>query len=241
MTAGNKMLDPIQRWSRSRQIRHVSKSKAPQSCCKPERSLVKGVHGLAKRVSSRPRSYSFGVSSRKLCAGASRATMNKEPCKYHGSAKLTRFRQSPASPLILNGINPGTVLPPNRFVFDINVHIPNGTTGTPIGKVSKRVLLDTGADLNLISFPAFRDVRTPMATSSVCLQSLAGQTAIDGEIRLSFNFLSSHAAKSHLQNAYCEDFAVISDGERPLFDCILGSQWIFAHWEEVSALMASRI
>ena len=45
------------------------------------------------------------------------------------------------------------------FVFDINIRVQDGSSGRP-RKVMKRVLLDTGSDLNLISAPAHADLGT---------------------------------------------------------------------------------
>ena len=111
----------------------------------------------------------------------------------------------------------------NPFVFDINIHIID----QPLTKIMKRVLLDTGADLNIISFVAYRGLGAPLRTFHHSVYSLAGETAVVGEIYLTWNFLL--AGVSSPNNVHGARFFVLADTEMPAFDMILGHRWITEH------------
>ncbi|RMD41522.1 hypothetical protein DV735_g3599, partial [Chaetothyriales sp. CBS 134920] len=141
-----------------------------------------------------------------------------------------------ASTLSLPNPDPFVALPSSRrCVFDINIRIPG--LG---GKVAKRVLLDTGADLNLIAASAHEDVGSSIDLEPARLLSLGGRTLLKGKTELTFNFLAT-AGSSAPKNTYTEVFAVVARTEPPLFDCILGAHWILSHFEDFIMLMASRI
>ena len=122
-------------------------------------------------------------------------------------------------------------------MFDINCHVVDQATGLLISKVAKRVLLDTGADINLISHTAFHDLGREMVQAPRSIESLAGQTALSGEAAITFTFLTGATTASRCQRTFTEDFSVVSKSERPLFDIILGGKWFFAHWNLVSSLI----
>ncbi|RMZ87430.1 hypothetical protein DV736_g5342, partial [Chaetothyriales sp. CBS 134916] len=127
-----------------------------------------------------------------------------------------------------------------RCVFDINIRIQRQNNGSFGGKVARRVLLDTGADLNLIAASAHEDVGSPIDLHPAKLLSLGGRTFLEGKTELTFNFVGT-GSLSTTKNTYTEVFAVIARNEQPLFDCILGAHWILRHWHDFTALMASKI
>ena len=192
------------------------------------------------KVSSSRRSAAAGLRRRRFRIEIARAVRKTKPSRNCHSAKPATWPSTSKISLRMGGSTSGASLPPNKFVLDINVHLPDDVTGDSIKRILKRVLLDTGADLNLISSSAFRDVQTPMTRVPGTIHSLSGQTSIEGKTRLSLNFLNSDAAAKWQQQAYSEDFFVISPSETALFDCILGHRWVFNHLDEVLALMAVR-
>lgn len=123
---------------------------------------------------------------------------------------------------------------PNPFVFDINIRTSTGQ------KVMKRILLDTGSDLNLISTSAYQDVLCPIRRTQHSVRSLAGQTSIVGETTLSWVFLVSSDLDSVEIPPQAESFSVLASAESAAFDCILGHGWILSHLEIFSALVRSK-
>lgn len=117
---------------------------------------------------------------------------------------------------------------PHPFVFDINVR--TARTGSEMSqKVMKRVLLDTGSDLNLISASAHADLKTVVKASKCCIRSVAGESAVVGKTRLEWTFIAGEARERSKRLVFSDDFHVLSRKEVPLFDCILGRHWITAH------------
>ena len=98
-----------------------------------------------------------------------------------------------------------------------------------VRRVMKRVLLDTGSDLNLISSAAHSSLRTPIRRKECKVQSVAGQSSIVGQTHLSWTFLCSDDADATSLPVFSDMFSVLSSTESPLFDCILGRHWIQAH------------
>lgn len=102
----------------------------------------------------------------------------------------------------------------------------------------KRILLDTGSDLNLISNTAYREVNSPIRRTQHSVRSLAGQTSIIGETALSWVFLvSKNLVEIPPQR---DNFSVLASAEPAAFDCILGHPWISSHLEVFSALVQSK-
>lgn len=114
------------------------------------------------------------------------------------------------------------------FVFDINIRMQHGRCGR-LRRVMKRVLLDTGSDLSLISSAAHADLRTPIQRQKCKVQSVAGQSSIIGQTQLSWTFLRSCDPDATSLADFSDVFFVLSSTESPLFDCILGRHWIQTH------------
>ncbi len=94
---------------------------------------------------------------------------------------------------------------------------------------SCRCLLDTGSDFNLISQRTLRTLKLQFtAREGPTLTGLGGvQIFPIGSVLLTWHM-------SHHKNViYADTFLVISDDEQPLFDVLLGKDWI----EESKALM----
>ena len=115
----------------------------------------------------------------------------------------------------------------NPFVFDINIRVPEASGKTR--KVMKRVLLDTGSDLNLISAPAQSDIKTRVRPQKCHVRSVSGQSSIVGETRMEWTFIRSNVSNTSSASVFNDTFFVLSKKEVPLFDCILGRQWIHDH------------
>ena len=115
----------------------------------------------------------------------------------------------------------------NPFVFDINICVPEASG--KIRKVMKRVLLDTGSDLNLISAPAHSDLKTRIRPQKCHIRSVSGQSSIVGETRMEWTFIRSNVSNSSSATVFNDTFFVLSKKELPLFDCILGRHWIHDH------------
>jgi hypothetical protein len=114
------------------------------------------------------------------------------------------------------------------FIFDINIHLTKAGSGVP-RKIMKRVLLDTGSDLNLISAAAHADLRTKIIPEKCCVHSVSGESQIVGSTRLRWNFISSDPHERSKPTGFSAVFHVLSKHETPSFDCILGHGWLKAN------------
>jgi hypothetical protein len=111
------------------------------------------------------------------------------------------------------------------FIFDINVQVAKCGSGVP-RKIMKRVLLDTGSDLNLISAAAHADLGTKIIPEECCVHSVAGESQIVGSTHLRWNFIPSESQKRSDAKTFSDVFHVLSKHETPSFDCILGHGWL---------------
>jgi hypothetical protein len=93
----------------------------------------------------------------------------------------------------------------------------------------KRVLFDTGSDMNLISAPTHADLKSPIRPLSYQIHSVAGQSCVVGETDLKWAFLDSKISAEGENSTYSDTFFVLSTKELTLFDCILGRHWIDEH------------
>jgi hypothetical protein len=93
----------------------------------------------------------------------------------------------------------------------------------------KRVLFDTGSDINLVSAPTHADLKTPIRPLSCQIHSVAGQSCAVGETELEWTFLDSTVSAGENDSIYSDIFFILSTKELTLFDCILGRHWIDEH------------
>lgn len=153
----------------------------------------------------------------------------------HGWRHLSQKRRRPRAPPRLTcyatNIFEGVQWRLNPFVFDINVRTGTGQ------KTMKRVLLDTGSDLNLISNSVHREIGSTLNRKKHSVRSLAGQSSIVGETTLSWNFITSSPQTTSPPQV--DVFFVLARTESTSFDCILGHSWIWSHLDIFSALMRS--
>lgn len=140
-------------------------------------------------------------------------------------------------PLFCNLHTTEDILSPNPFVFDINIHLDQRADGQS-RKVLKRVLLDTGSDLNLISAPAHADLKTSTRSSRHSVRSVAGESSVVGETHLQWSFISSKSGLNSKPALFSDVFFVLSRREAPLFDCILSRHWIQANRSTFLSLWA---
>lgn len=124
----------------------------------------------------------------------------------------------------------------NPFLFDINICVPDDTGGQR--KVMKRVLVDSGSDLNLISHDALRSLESPARPLQRSVQSLAGTSAIVGEASLTWTFL---LIRPRAPSTHSDRFYVLAKSEHARFDCILSHIWIMSNIDVFTALLSSRV
>jgi hypothetical protein len=119
----------------------------------------------------------------------------------------------------------------NHFAFNIKVKTGDGKS------VMKRVLLDTGSDLNLISHNAYCDLGSNLQRRRCSVRSLAGKASIIGKTQLIWNFLLTPPQTRSRQHD--DEFFVLARTEAAAFDCILGHTWIWNHLDCFHDLMQS--
>lgn len=100
-------------------------------------------------------------------------------------------------------------------------------------------LLDTGASFNLISHGAYAALNRPMRPCQASVHSIAGDTEICGSIVIEWRFLPDDQRLVGSSKLYGAKFFVLSQSERPLFDCILGWPWLAENWVDVGKLFVA--
>ena len=123
---------------------------------------------------------------------------------------------------------------PNPFVVDMFIHLPTGAlskrqNGNP-SKTFRRVLLDTGADFNLISHRAYAELNLATQPYQGRVHSIGGYSELSSVARIQWHFRSGKLGRT--STLHCAKFYVLSQEASPHFDCILGRQWIFENWGE---------
>jgi hypothetical protein len=98
-------------------------------------------------------------------------------------------------------------------------------------------LLDTGASFNLISHRAHTALNRPMRPCEASVQSIAGDTEICGSIVIEWRFLPDDQRLVGSSKLYRAKFFILSQSQKPLFDCILGWPWLAENWIDVGKLL----
>ena len=126
----------------------------------------------------------------------------------------------------------------NIFVSLIFIHL-QPTSASRIGThqlstTPRRVLLDTGADFNLISFDAHVELDLIKQPYHGRVRSIGGYTELDWTVLLQWHFRSQSAGPPRAHRA---SFHVLPPSSNAKFDCILGRPWIEENWAEFIALV----
>ncbi|KAI1629346.1 hypothetical protein EDD37DRAFT_604239 [Exophiala viscosa] len=103
---------------------------------------------------------------------------------------------------------------------------------------SRRVLLDTGADFNLISHRAFSELHMKKEPIYGLVHSIGGYRKLAGTLLLHWHF-SIPGASAGRSSKHCAPFHILQSGKDPNFDCIIGRPWIEENWTEFIALVES--
>ena len=128
---------------------------------------------------------------------------------------------------------------PNIFQFDMIVHVNQQPQSRTCRRVMRRVLLDTGAKLNMVAAAALRGIELPVGGEPCEIRSIAGNSRIVGQTALRFHFLQDVETEG-VESTFEEEFNVLDGNEQPLFDFILGQEWISRHLLKFFELTSSK-
>ena len=127
------------------------------------------------------------------------------------------------------------------FVVDMFIHTPSKDPSQRNNKhptkTFRRVLLDTGADFNLISYHAQTELSLDRKPYRGFVHSISGHTELSSTTLLQWHFRGS-GKKEALSTLHCDQFYVLSAEVSPNFDCILGRHWIARNWAEFLDLIS---
>ncbi len=212
---------------------HAQAGYAPSVCheSQPDRALRRNTSSGNAQKTLLPEIRNSGCTTPSQCVPTSDLqTKSKLRPSQAGLRPLTHLQPPTANFERFFCGTHSTALAPacHPFVFDINIRVLDTFSGR-LRKVMKRVLLDTGSDLNLISAPAHADLRTDIRPQKHRVRSIGGQSAVVGETKLDWTFIRSRSAKEINNCVFSDSFFVLSKEETPLFDCILGRHWIQGH------------
>lgn len=126
------------------------------------------------------------------------------------------------------------------FQFDIIVHVTQQHHSRASRRVMRRVLLDTGAKMNMVSAAALHGIQFPVKGRQCEIRSIAGTSRIMGQTDLSFHFLDDVATEGAETSTFEEEFNLLDDNEQPLFDMVLGQEWISRHFLKFFDLTSSK-
>ena len=134
---------------------------------------------------------------------------------------------------------PSIASSPTLFQFDIVVHVNHRHQPCASRRVMRRVILDTGANMNMVSAAALRGIELPVGGEPCEIRSIAGSSRIIGQTDLRFHFLKD-VETGGIESAFEEEFNLLDDNEQPLFDFILGQEWIARHFLKFFDLTSSK-
>lgn len=101
----------------------------------------------------------------------------------------------------------------------------------------RRVLLDTGADFNLISFSAHAELGLSKQPYHGHVHSIGGCTELKSAIDLRWHFWRYNPDPKDTLRPYSASFIILPPESEARFDCILGRPWIEENWAEFVSLV----
>ncbi|KIX99818.1 uncharacterized protein Z520_04454 [Fonsecaea multimorphosa CBS 102226] len=129
----------------------------------------------------------------------------------------------------------------NLFVVLMFIHLEpkkNAKSGHRQSTTTpRRVLLDTGADFNLISDEAHTELDLKKQPYSGRVHSIGGYTDLSSTVVLQWHFRSYTSGADQTSPSYRAPFYVLPPESEAKFDCILGRPWIEENWDEFIALV----
>ncbi len=101
----------------------------------------------------------------------------------------------------------------------------------------RRVLLDTGADFNLISHGAHLELGLSKQPSRERVHSIGGFTELSSTVVVQWHFRTQCTTTRHPPLTHRGIFFILPPESNAKFDCILGRPWIEENWAEFNALV----
>lgn len=129
----------------------------------------------------------------------------------------------------------------NPFIVLMFIHLNVRDTllgGLPPTTTPRRVLLDTGADFNLISRGAYAQLNVDKEPYQGLVHSIGGYSELESTVLLHWHFRVPDVSAGRPPR-HCAPFHILREDSDPKFDCIIGRQWIVENWTEFTALVES--
>ena len=129
----------------------------------------------------------------------------------------------------------------NIFVSLMFIHVRPKSTSRPgtlaPSTTPRRVLLDTGADFNLISHGAHLELGLSKQKSRERVRSIGGLTELNNTVIVQWHFRTQGATARQPPRTHHGMFFVLPAESDAKFDCILGRPWIEENWAEFNAIV----
>lgn len=100
-------------------------------------------------------------------------------------------------------------------------------------------LLDSGACCNMISHRAHAALSGSIRPCQASIQGVAGDTELCGSTMLDWRFLPDDQQLVGSSKVYRDEFFILPQSDKPLFDCILGWPWIARNLSDVQKLLVA--
>ena len=129
---------------------------------------------------------------------------------------------------------------PNIFLDAMLIHVPCKDKAAAPSTMCRRCLFDTGADLNVMSYSAWKDLRLPVEAGGCLLEGIGGSVNVPGFVRLKWSF-QFETTKQQERRIYSDIFYVLPTEHEGHFDCVIGWQFIQQHPKLFIKLISHRI
>ncbi len=128
----------------------------------------------------------------------------------------------------------------NPFIVLMFIHLENDSARVESHKrpttTPRRVLLDTGADFNLVSHDAYAQLNVEKRPYQGLVHSIGGYSELESTVFLRWHFRVP-GSKSVRSSEHNDPFHILQKGSDAKFDCIIGRPWILENWTEFLALV----
>lgn len=125
----------------------------------------------------------------------------------------------------------------NPFVANMFIHPSSTSCQRSQPRRFCRVLLDTGADFNLISHRTYSQLESSQRKCSNTLRSLAGKTKLEIQTLLRWHCRPHSSSMSRKPPTHEAWFFVLPPDDDSMFDVLLGRFWIMENWAEFVSLV----